>query len=89
MTEQKLSTIITKNILLLKLLEKFEYDENQIEGNFILTEEAKEKIQKLYNQLESNIPIMLEGSTETSKTKTAQVVCKLLGLELIRVNLSS
>ena len=32
---------------------------------------------------------MLEGSTETSKTKTAQVVCKLLGLELIRVNLSS
>ena len=49
MTDQKLSTIITKNILLLKLLEKFEYDENQIERNFILTEEAKERIQKLYN----------------------------------------
>ena len=49
MKEQKLSTIITKNILLSKLREKFEYDENQIEGNFILTEEAKERIQKLYN----------------------------------------
>ena len=32
---------------------------------------------------------MLIVYSETSKTKTAQVVCKLLGLELIRVNLSS
>ena len=87
--KNKLNNIITQEILRTKEREKFVYDENQIEGNFILTDKARERIQKLYNQLESNIPIMLEGSTGTSKTKTAQVVCKLLGLELVRVNLSS
>ena len=74
-----------------KKREKFEYNgkENEIEGNFILTEKADERIQKLYNQLKSNIPIMLEGPTGTSKTKTIQVLCKLIGLDLIRINLSS
>ena len=89
MSEIELDSILNKEKLKGKIREKFKYDENKIEGNFILTENAKERIQKLYNQLESNIPIMLEGPTGTSKTKTALVVCKLLGLDLIRINLSS
>ena len=85
----ELKEIINEEKLKTKIREEFKYDKNLIEGNFILTDNAKERIQKLYNQLKSNIPIMLEGHTGTSKTKTAQVVCKLLGLELIRINLSS
>ena len=66
-----------------------EIDKTKLKGNFILTDEAYARIQKLYNQFESNNPIMLEGPTGTSKTKTIQVLCDLKGYELIRMNLSS
>jgi len=69
--------------------EKLEYEESKIKGNFIFTEEAGIRIQKLYNQFKSNNPIMLEGPTGTSKTKTIQVLCDLLNMKLIRINLSS
>ena len=57
--------------------EQLKYDEDKIKGNFIFTEEAGNRIQKLYNQFKSNNPIMLEGPTGTSKTKTIQVLCDL------------
>ena len=69
--------------------ELLKYDETKIKGDFIFTEEAGIRIQKLYNQFKSNNPIMLEGPTGTSKTKTIQVLCDLQNLELIRINLSS
>ena len=74
-----------------KKREKYTYEDkkNRIKGTFIFAENTDERIQKLYNQLKSNIPIMLEDDTGTSKTKTVQVLCELLGLELIRINLSS
>ena len=77
--------------LKIKRREEFGYEEkkDKIKGNFIFTKEANIRIQKLFNQLKSNIPVMLEGPTGTSKTKTIQVLCDLLGLELIRINLSS
>ena len=65
------------------------YDKTKIKGNFIFTEKADERIQKLYNQFKSNNPIMLEGPTGTSKTKTIQVLCYLKNLKLVRINLSS
>ena len=69
--------------------EQLKYDEEKIKGNFIFTKEAGNRIQKLYNQFKSNNPIMLEGPTGTSKTKTVQVLCDLQNLKLIRINLSS
>ena len=60
-TEEKLTN--TKREIL-------EYHKKKIKGNFIFIEEADERIQKLYNQIKSNNPIMLEGPTGTSKTKT-------------------
>jgi len=60
-TEEKLKE--TKRELLV-------YDEHKIKGIFIFTEEAGNRIQVLYNQFKSNNPIMLEGPTGTSKTKS-------------------
>ena len=89
MKNERLTDIIKLEQLKTKIREPYKYDKNKIKGNFILTSNAEERIQKLYNQLESNIPIMLEGPTGTSKTKTVQVVCDLLETEPIRINLSS
>lgn len=57
--------------------------------NFILTDGARERLIKLNNFLECGVPVLLEGPTGTSKTRSAEVVCKLLNIELIRFNLSS
>ena len=67
----------------------FEYKIEEIKGNFVLTNEAKERLQKIKNFFDSKIPIMLEGPTGTSKTKTIQVLCSLLKKKLIRFNLSN
>ena len=80
---------ITEEKLLSTKRELFVFDEKKIKGNFIFTDEAGKRIQKLYNQFKSKNPIMLEGTTGTSKTKTVQVLCELLNLELIRMNLIS
>ena len=80
---------INENNLTEKKREQLEYNKDIIKGNFIFTEQANQRIQILFNQIKSNIPIMLEGPTGTSKTKTIQVLCDLLGFDLIRINLSS
>ena len=69
--------------------ERLHYDYSKFKGNFIFTDEAEKRIQKLYNHFKSRNPIMLEGPTGTSKTKTVQVLCNLENLDLIRMNLSS
>ena len=80
---------ITEEVLRTTERELLHYDDSKIKGNFIFTDEAGKRIQKLYNQFKSGNPIMLEGPTGTSKTKTVQVLCNLENLELIRMNLSS
>ena len=62
-----------------------------IKGNFIKTKEAIERIQKINFFFESDIPVVLEGDTGTSKTKSIEVLCEILGIsdKLIRINLSS
>ena len=69
--------------------QKFEPKLEDIKGNFVLTEEAKIRLQKIKNFFDSRIPVMLEGPTGTSKTKTIQVLCDILHKKLVRFNLSS
>ena len=80
---------ITKENFLNIKNEKFELNLEDIKGNFIPTDEAKERLQKIKNFFDSRIPVMLEGPTGTSKTKTIQVLCDILKKKLIRFNLSS
>ena len=69
---------ITKENLLNIKNEKFELNLEEVNGNFIPTDEAKERLQKIKNFFDSRIPVMLEGPTGTSKTKTIQVLCDIL-----------
>ncbi|OHT04875.1 hypothetical protein TRFO_27550 [Tritrichomonas foetus] len=57
--------------------------------NFIFTKGAEDRLAKLFDYLSVGVPVLLEGPTGTSKTLSAEVVCKLLKKELIRFNLSS
>ena len=79
-TEEKLKKV-ERNKLELKL--------EDVKGNFVPTEEAKERLQKIQNFFDSKIPVMLEGPTGTSKTKTIQVLCDIKKKKLVRFNLSS
>ena len=85
--------MLNANISQVKLINyncpNIDIDNNKIKGNFIATKEAKERLQKLNSFIQSDIPILLEGPTGTSKTKTIQVLCDLLGKTLIRFNLSN
>ena len=49
---------ITKENLLKIQRTQFEIDK-EIKGNFVLTEDAKERLQKIKNFFDSKIPIML------------------------------
>ena len=71
-------TSINKETLQKLEREKFDIKLEEIKGNFVLTEEAKERLQKIKNSFDSRIPVMLEGQTGTSKTKTIQVLCDIL-----------
>jgi midasin (ATPase involved in ribosome maturation) len=58
-------------------------------GEFIFTDGAKERMAKIYSYFQNKIPILLEGPTGTSKTRSVQMICTLLGSELVRLNLSA
>ena len=44
--------------------------------NYILTEKAKNRLDKLYTYIFNGIPVLLEGETGTSKTLSAEIICK-------------
>ena len=68
----------------------FNFDLKEKEDeNFILTEEAKKRLQKIKNLFDSKILVLLEGPTGTSKTKTIQILCKILGKQFRRFNLNN
>ena len=71
-------TSINKETLQKLEREKFDIKLEEIKGNFVLTEETKERLQKIKNSFDSRIPVMLKGPTGTSKTKTIQVLCDIL-----------
>ena len=66
------------------------FEDKYIEGNFVKTKEALERIQKIENFLEADIPIVFKGDTGTSKTKSVEVYCCIKKMnKFIRFNLSS
>ena len=46
--------------------------------NYILTEKAKDRLDKLYTYITYGIPVLLEGETGTSKTLSAEIICKYI-----------
>ena len=44
--------------------------------NYILTKQAKNRLDKLYTYIIKGIPVLLEGETGTSKTLSAEIICK-------------
>jgi len=46
--------------------------------NYILTDKAKERLDKLYTYISNGIPMLLEGETECSKTLSAEIICKFI-----------
>ena len=48
---------------------KIKIDERKIEGNFIATEDASKRLEKVDYLMKSKIPIMLLSPTGTSKRK--------------------
>ena len=46
--------------------------------NYILTNQAKERLDKLYTYISNGIPVLLEGETGTSKTLSSEIICKYI-----------
>ena len=46
--------------------------------NYILTEQAKERLDKLYTYIKNGVPVILEGETGSSKTLSAEIICKYI-----------
>ena len=46
--------------------------------NYILTEKAKNRLDKIYTYITKGIPVLLEGETGTSKTFSAETICKYI-----------
>ena len=46
--------------------------------NYILTKEAKDRLNKLYTYISEGVPVLLEGETGCSKTLSAEVICKYI-----------
>ena len=46
--------------------------------NYVLTENAKERLDKLYTYISYGIPVLLDGETGCSKTLSAEIICKII-----------
>ena len=46
--------------------------------NYILTDNAKERLNKLYTYIANGVPVLLEGETGSSKTLSAEIICKYI-----------
>ena len=46
--------------------------------NYVLTQNAKNRLDKLYTYIINGIPILLEGETGTSKTLTSEIICEYI-----------
>lgn len=68
--------------------DKIEFkDQKLLKRKFIFTKEAKKRLITLKKYIDVGIPVILEGPTGTSKTVSVEIICELLGRELIRINL--
>jgi MoxR-like ATPase len=46
--------------------------------NYIVTDNAKERLDKLYTYISNEVPVLLEGETGCSKTLSAEIICKYI-----------
>ena len=46
--------------------------------NYVLTDNAKERLDKLYTYISSGTPVLLDGETGCSKTLSAEIICKII-----------
>ena len=46
--------------------------------NYILTDKAKDRLNKLYTYIINGIPVLLKGETGTSKTLSSEIICKYI-----------
>ena len=105
---QKLTKKIIDNFLkadsvIKQYIKEFKSDEEKKEffkkQGFILTEKSMERMALLIHYILNGIPVLLEGNTGTSKTRTALTACNYIkkfikkndenNLKLIRYNLSA
>lgn len=49
--------------------------------NFILTDNAKERLDKLYTYIKKKIPVIIEGETGSSKSLSAEIICDIISHE--------
>ena len=54
------------------------YDELLANYNYVLTKNAEIRLDKLYTYIENGIPVILEGETGSSKTLSAEIICKYI-----------
>ena len=57
---------------------KCSYEELLRKYNYILTKKAKDRLDKLYTYITNGIPVLLEGETGSSKTLSAEIICKYI-----------
>ena len=46
--------------------------------NYIVTNKAKERLDKIYTYISNGVPVLLEGETGCSKTLSAEIICKYI-----------
>lgn len=72
-----------------KTIEKNFLEEEKDFGLFIMTKGAKSRLSRIQEAFNCKFPVLLEGPTGTSKTRSVQILSILMDKPLIRFNLSS
>ena len=60
-----------------------------IVDKFIGTKQSNQRIQKIIDGIQSGIPVLLEGPTGTSKTRSAKKACEIINQKCLILNFSS
>ena len=50
--------------------------------NFVMTDNAKKRLSKLYTYIKAGVPLILEGDTGSAKTFSAELICEFIESKL-------
>ena len=77
--EEIMKNFSTAKPVIQKIIKEFEKNKNFFEEeNFILTDNSKERMALLIHYIKNGIPVLFEGNTGTSKTRTILTASKYL-----------